>query len=575
MAKLRLPLLLLPLSLFNISSAAQVPTDVPKDHWAYKAVRDLGARGLIKGFPPDSNFIGNRIMTRYEMATIIQRVLLQIDAIYAKKIDVGAPEQQVKPKQIEEIRKLVEEFKAELLVIGSDLTKLKEQINELSARVGVIVKKADKAAADAAAVRKVTEGAKKDVAEMKKTAAAASKEIDNIAKVQNSHKISGYIQGRFDAVDVGRTSLFTNTGAGGTGQTPTNGGPAVGGPFYGFQVRRARINFTGPISSRGDYKIQVDAQSGGAVGVYDANVAIADFPFRRVSARFGMFPPPFGYELPTSSGVRESPERSFGWGTTSADYPIFKTSQSATGGIITPGSVNGIFVNQQRDIGAAFVWDIAGKGNYVTQATLSVINGEGRSAGGIRNSNNGVDVLGRIEAPLAFYKVKGGLSFYYGNLALRGGPPTGAAPTPVTFVNSDKILGGADLRWTSPWKTQFRAEWFGGILESTPDRAQFLDGNHVYAWNVMARHPLTHKLDFVTKYDEYYPISQAGKTAGGLGRMELVHKTLGLGGLYRLDGAIRLRLWYAKGLTPYDPSAASGPLRSRLGLITGEVQVSF
>ena len=52
-------------------------------------------------------------------------------------------------------------------------------------------------------------------------------------------------------------------------------------------------------------------------------------------------------------------------------------------------------------------------------------------------------------------------------------------------------------------------------------------------------------------------------------------KTLAGGLLYQLDTATRFRLWYAKGLTPYDPSAVSGPMRSRLGLLTGEVQVVF
>ena len=83
------------------------------------------------------------------------------------------------------------------------------------------------------------------------------------------------------------------------------------------------------------------------------------------------------------------------------------------------------------------------------------------------------------------------------------------------------------------------------------------------------------QLELVAKYDEFDPISQAGKTAGGLGRSQLARKSVAGGLLYTLDEATRLRLWYVKSLSPYDPSAKSGPLRSRLGLFTAEVQTSF
>jgi hypothetical protein len=193
----------------------------------------------------------------------------------------------------------------------------------------------------------------------------------------------------------------------------------------------------------------------------------------------------------------------------------------------------------------------------------------------VRNSNNGVDAIARAETTLFNNKVGVGLSGYYGSLSLRGGPPAGTPAVPVAFKNGFRTLLGADVKWTSPWKTQFRAEYAGGLFEATPDRSQFLRGNHVQSWYVMARHPFSKRFDGVLKFDEYMPISQAGKTAGGLGRMELIRKTFHIGALYQLDDATRLRLWYAKALTPYDPSATAGPLRSRLGLITGEVQVVF
>ena len=41
--------------------------DVPFDHWAYQAVEELNAAGVLKGFP-DELFHGDAPMTRYEFA---------------------------------------------------------------------------------------------------------------------------------------------------------------------------------------------------------------------------------------------------------------------------------------------------------------------------------------------------------------------------------------------------------------------------------------------------------------------------------------------------------------------------
>lgn len=48
--------------------------DVPSNHWAYEAVRDLSRRGLVEGYP-DGTFGGDRLLTRYEFAQIVYRAL--------------------------------------------------------------------------------------------------------------------------------------------------------------------------------------------------------------------------------------------------------------------------------------------------------------------------------------------------------------------------------------------------------------------------------------------------------------------------------------------------------------------
>ena len=49
-------------------------SDVPADHWAYDAVSQLAADGIIDGYG-DSTFKGNRNITRYEMAQMVAKAM--------------------------------------------------------------------------------------------------------------------------------------------------------------------------------------------------------------------------------------------------------------------------------------------------------------------------------------------------------------------------------------------------------------------------------------------------------------------------------------------------------------------
>ena len=145
----------------------------------------------------------------------------------------------------------------------------------------------------------------------------------------------------------------------------------------------------------------------------------------------------------------------------------------------------------------------------------------------------------------------------------------------AAYMQGYRMLLGSDMRYIAPFGTTFRAEYAGGVFEASPDRSQYLKGNHAQAWLVSAKHPINRRLDLAVKYDEYMPISQSGVRFGNLDRSDYIRKTLQGGLLYYMDEATRFRLWYTRGLTPYDPSAAGGPARARLGLITGEIQVSY
>ena len=54
-------------------AAANPFSDMPAGHWAYDAVTQLAADGIVKGYG-DSTYLGNRNITRYEMAMMVARV---------------------------------------------------------------------------------------------------------------------------------------------------------------------------------------------------------------------------------------------------------------------------------------------------------------------------------------------------------------------------------------------------------------------------------------------------------------------------------------------------------------------
>jgi hypothetical protein len=53
--------------------------DVPPDHWAAPAVKQLAEQGILKGYP-DSTFRGDRPITRYELAVALARFAEFIEA---------------------------------------------------------------------------------------------------------------------------------------------------------------------------------------------------------------------------------------------------------------------------------------------------------------------------------------------------------------------------------------------------------------------------------------------------------------------------------------------------------------
>ncbi len=103
--------------------AANPFADVPMNHWAYDAVAQLAANGIVVGYP-DGAYKGPQPATRYELAAVVARALANVDMNKASKQD------------LEMLKKLVVEFKSELDALGVKVDKLDARVAVLEERIG-------------------------------------------------------------------------------------------------------------------------------------------------------------------------------------------------------------------------------------------------------------------------------------------------------------------------------------------------------------------------------------------------------------------------------------------------------
>jgi hypothetical protein len=97
--------------------------DVPLNHWAYDAIGQLAAQGILSGYP-DGTYKGRQPSTRYEMASALARALAAADMTKASKQDA------------ELLKKLVIEFKDELDALGVKVDQLDKRISVAEDRLG-------------------------------------------------------------------------------------------------------------------------------------------------------------------------------------------------------------------------------------------------------------------------------------------------------------------------------------------------------------------------------------------------------------------------------------------------------
>ena len=101
----------------GVSAYAANPfSDVTADDWAYQAVSDLSAQGVVEGYP-DGTFKGERNMTRYELAQIVARLM--------------AKEDQLNAQQQATLDKLAGEYADELANLGVRVSNLEKKVGNI------------------------------------------------------------------------------------------------------------------------------------------------------------------------------------------------------------------------------------------------------------------------------------------------------------------------------------------------------------------------------------------------------------------------------------------------------------
>jgi len=135
--------------------------DVPESHWAYKELARMKAEGLLVGYP-DGLFRGGRPASRYELAVAVHAVWANLkgitdglngqindimtrlgtmptkqdlenlrEALDALKAEVA----RIRSEDIAGLRRLTDEFRAELTKMGADVDQMKKDLAGLGDRV--------------------------------------------------------------------------------------------------------------------------------------------------------------------------------------------------------------------------------------------------------------------------------------------------------------------------------------------------------------------------------------------------------------------------------------------------------
>src|SRR5579883_2277884 len=208
------------------AQAANPFADVPPNHWAYDAVRQLAADGYIQGYP-DGQFKGQRPMTRYEAAVLTDRAVRSIEAV----------------------RALINAFRPELDQLKSQVAQLQQRSNDQQRQLDALKREAD------ATQLRVNQG-KIGFQLVYKPGTA----FTNVSVVNGGPTpVFGTASGQVIPGGIGGTTANNNGTAFSFGPGSLNSAPL--GPIqHGINYMLARFMVGGQIDPRWSYGVRVSAR---------------------------------------------------------------------------------------------------------------------------------------------------------------------------------------------------------------------------------------------------------------------------------------------------------------------------
>ena len=87
--------------------AAGLFDDVPANHWAVEAIREMQSRGIIGGFPEDNTFRGNEPLNRYQMVVLVKKLISSLESRESTSV-----------QQVDLVRSLLLEFADDMKFLG-------------------------------------------------------------------------------------------------------------------------------------------------------------------------------------------------------------------------------------------------------------------------------------------------------------------------------------------------------------------------------------------------------------------------------------------------------------------------
>ena len=502
----------------GLAAQAQNSTfpDVQQNHWAYQAVQSLADKGLVKGYP-NGQFLGNRTMTRYEFATVIDRLLQTVQDMSKANTTAEPAAPAVTQDDLNKIQVLTDEFKTELTGIQTDVKTAQDNIEAL--RQDVLDTK--------------------DMAQSAQKTASAAYSSNPKAKFT----IGGYIQTRFVRADSSDLSRFPNGKA--ASNAAFNGNYAQGGAGSSFLLRRSRLRITGQVTDNTKYAIQLDAGGATTPGSQAVTVREGNFSYTPgdgssayPTITVGMLANPFGYELPLSSSAILSPERPLAFAETG----------------------NGLFAGQDYDRGIQLYY---GKGQLKFSATA--FNGTGLAS---NDTTRQIDQIYRASYQTPNKQFGVGVSYDNGEIKSYPGMHKKLTGFDAQYISpSGPFILGEYVDGTFESRS-----YFANATDTSPTTTvapgNKVDGYYVqggYTANQSGNHPFTVAVSFDT-----FNRSKSGMVDSGSSYKD---ENVGYGVLYNMDKATRLRIWYTK-----PNSVAHAPLAvgiPHIGLLTTELQVKF